>query len=507
MQQYRNLLLGFMLIITLMTGLGGFSLYHLNIISKDVNNIYNHPFAVSNAGQSIQTLIFAMHRDMKDVVLVKDAQQVRMILDQVNRQEEEALKEFNIIFERFLGDKAAIQSTYQTFIKWKPIRDEVAKLALAGQYNEAAEITRKEGAQHIDRLLSEVHTFVDFAQNKADEFHKQSAKNRNQSIYVVTAISLVAVISALLIAFNVTRLILRSNKTLAQREHLVDQNIMFANLDRNGVVVDASNALCRFLDTTKDEVVGQPSHFFDNSDNQGLLSEQIWRTIKTGKSWQGEVRYINKDGLMYWASSRVLPILDESYQITGYTNLLQDSTSKKLSVTDKLTTLPNRRSFEDVLEREIKLSYRNGTSMALAILDVDFFKLYNDTYGHPQGDKALRMIADCILDCLKRPSDYAFRIGGEEFAIITTEQNGVKAQHFLDHIRQAIEALKIPHEKSKVSEFVTISIGAYWTGGNQISDKDELYTEADKALYLAKVNRNELVIHNVTNQHEYPKAI
>lgn len=496
MQQYRNLILGFVLIITLMTGLGGFSLYHLNNISKDVDNIYNHPFAVSNAGQSIQTLVFAMHRDMKDVVLVKDPDQLKATLEQVHRQEQQVLKEFDIIFERFLGNKVTIKQAYQTFIEWKPIRDEVAKLALAGKTERAAEITRTKGAQHVDKLLSEVHEFVLFAQNKAEEFHQQSSENRDHSIYVVATIGFLTIVISLLTAIKVTRLILRSNKALSQREHLIDQNIMLANLDTQGVIIDASNALCRFLNTTKEELVGKQSNFFDNSDSHSMLSEQIWKTIKTGKTWQGEIRHINEDGLMHWANSRILPNINDRYQITGFTNLLQDSTSKKLSITDKLTTLPNRRSFEDVLEREIKLSYRHGTAIALAILDVDFFKLYNDTYGHPQGDKALRDIANCIRGCLRRPSDYAFRIGGEEFAIIITEQDVAKAQDFLDRIRVEFEALHIPHQKSTVSDYVTISIGAYWSAGNQISDKNELYTEADKALYLAKNNRNELVVHN-----------
>lgn len=506
MQPYRNLIFGFMLIISLMIGLGGFSLYHLNNISKDVENIYNHPFAVSNAGQSIQTLVFAMHRDMKDVVLAKDPQQLQLILEQVNRQEKKVLAEFDVIFERFLGNKASIKQTYQTFIEWKSIRDEVVQLAIAGKTEAAAEITKNKGAKHVDRLLAEVHEFVLFAHKKAIEFRTKSATNRDHSIFVVSAISLITLIFSLLIAIKVIRRIHKSQKELSQREHLVDQNIMIATLDTKGRVLDASNALCRFLDCTKNEIIGKPSQFFDNSDNQENITSQIWKTIRTGTSWQGEICHINQDGMMHWASSRVLPNLDDNYKITGYTNLLQDATNKKLSITDKLTTLPNRRSFEDVLQRELKQAYRHNTSITLAILDVDFFKRYNDKYGHPQGDKALRMVADCILNSLRRPTDFAFRIGGEEFAIIICDQDLHETQQFLEGIRHKVEALEIPHSDSTVSGFVTLSIGAFWAPGSSNPDKTTLYAEADKALYLAKNTRNLCVVQNTMIEPAYSAA-
>ena len=236
MQQYRNLILGFALIISLMTGLGVFSLYHLNNISKDVDNIYKHPFAVSNAGQAIQTLIFAMHRDMKDVVLTKDREKLQEILNQIDRQEQKVHSEFDIIFERFLGNKSQIKQTYQTFIEWKSIRDEVVRLKLQGQNDEAVDITRDQGAKHVDQLLAEVHEFVLFARKKADEFHKQADANKEHSILVVGAITLITLVVGALIAINVMRRIRSANKEIAQREHLVDQNIMLASLDKDGTI-------------------------------------------------------------------------------------------------------------------------------------------------------------------------------------------------------------------------------------------------------------------------------
>ena len=496
MQQYRNLILGFAFIIVLLSCLASLSLYHLKAISEDVDNIYNHPFAVSNAGRSIQSTIYAMHRDMKDVVLVEGDEQLDSILSQINQRELTALRHFDTIFERFLGDKDKLKQTYQLFIEWKTIRDEVVRLKRAGEINNAAQITRGRGAQHIELLLSEVNQFVEFAHNKAEQFQQKSAASRDQSILIVSLISAITFLFSVLIALSVIRKIKNSESMIAQREHLVDQNIMIATLDPKGVVIDASNALCRFIGTTKPNVIGKPSFFFDNSDEQDELIPQIWNTVKTGKAWHGEVKRISSDGLVYWAESTVMPNMDESFHITGYTNLLQDTTSKKLSITDKLTTLPNRRSFDEIFDRELRLAKRHGSPLTVAIIDVDYFKRYNDELGHPQGDKVLRKVATGILDCLHRPTDYAFRIGGEEFALIISGQERHQSQEFLDKIRNHIVDLQIPHPGNDISEFLTISIGAYWFEGSGDLDKNQIYSEADKALYLAKTNRNNMVLHS-----------
>lgn len=503
MKNYSNLIVGFALTILLSSSLGAFSLYYLNQISKTVTDIYEHPFAVSNAGQSIESHILAMHRDMKDVVLLTNTDQLPVILKNIDAHERAVIREFNVIFDRFLGDKAQITKTYQTFLDWRPIRSEVLTLHSLGQKDEAIAITKLKGADHVKRLQAEVREFVLFAKAKAEHFYQQAEAKRRSSLFILSLIALVSVVGISIIGFVVVNSKRKADREMARQNHLVDQNIMMATLDTSGRVMKISNALCRFLQLNRNDILLQPSYFFENTSNRNEVSQGILSTVETGKSWHGEICRIGKDGIQYFANSTVLPNFNENFEIIGYTNILQDATSKKLSVMDKLTTLHNRRAFEEIFEREVRLSKRNDSALTLAILDVDFFKKYNDNYGHPQGDVALKQVGHILNQSLKRPNDYVFRIGGEEFAILLCDQNRTQSQTMLDAIRSAVESAHIKHEFSSVSDYLTVSIGAFVFSGLSDRDGADIYSEADKALYLAKETRNTVV---VSGQHEFSDA-
>ncbi|MEW8508461.1 MAG: GGDEF domain-containing protein, partial [Candidatus Thiodiazotropha sp.] len=147
-----------------------------------------------------------------------------------------------------------------------------------------------------------------------------------------------------------------------------------------------------------------------------------------------------------------------------------------------------------VIDHEVRMARRHETNLTLAIIDVDHFKKYNDKYGHPAGDEALAAISQTILSKMRRPSDYAFRLGGEEFALVFTELGRAESNDFLDNIRHSIESLNIPHATNTASEYISISIGAVTANGRSILDAEQFYSEADKALYMAKNNRNCTVI-------------
>lgn len=493
MTSTRSLTLGFSLILTLLVALAGFAYFHLKAISNNVKDLYQHPFAVSNAGQRIEANILAIHRDMKDLVLLETPEQVSSIVDQISQREQDVLEAFDIIFDRFLGDKKDISKTYSLFLDWRPIRNDVLRLHSMGQQKQAIAITKAEGAEHVAKLQASVHEFVLFAENKAKEFYQASRTNNKESIFIISVIGIVAVALSFVIAMSVVRTIGNNQKESLQQSHLIDQNIMYAQLDLQGNIVSVSSALCRFLQATKAQLLNTPSFFFDNSEHREDLANQVWRQISTGKQWEGEISFINEDMVQCWAKSTILPKLDAQYAVVGYTNLLTDTTSKKLSVTDPLTNLPNRRLFNETLERELGRAYRLKSHVTLAIVDVDYFKLFNDKYGHPQGDKVLQQVAEAMRTSLKRPGDYVFRVGGEEFAIVLTDTDATKVKSFLDSVRVNIESLQIAHQDSQVSDYITISIGACSTEEEQI-DAKEFYSKADSALYMAKHNRNDVVI-------------
>lgn len=162
----------------------------------------------------------------------------------------------------------------------------------------------------------------------------------------------------------------------------------------------------------------------------------------------------------------------------------------KLAYLDALTEIPNRRRFDEVFHKEFLRSTRNGIPLSIGMLDVDFFKQYNDHYGHAMGDRTLQSIASALEHTLKRPADMVARYGGEEFVIIMPETDSDAAQQVAERVRLAVLNLNIPHLYSKASESVSISIGIitfYPRPGLASSPVAESILErADRNLYMAK---------------------
>ena len=153
---------------------------------------------------------------------------------------------------------------------------------------------------------------------------------------------------------------------------------------------------------------------------------------------------------------------------------------------DKLTGIANRYSFEELLEQEWKNAIRNSTLLSIIMIDLDFFKLFNDIYGHQKGDDCLRQVAQTIKKALKRPKDLLARYGGEEFLGILPNTDRSGATVVAESMRSMVKALNIPHATSKVSDRVTLSLGIATTIPQRDSKPEVLIAKADKALYLAK---------------------
>ena len=159
---------------------------------------------------------------------------------------------------------------------------------------------------------------------------------------------------------------------------------------------------------------------------------------------------------------------------------------ENVSYTDSLTGLYNRRYFNVVYEREIKRAKRNRSGISFMMLDIDFFKQYNDTYGHIEGDFALKSVAKVLKDTLKRPGDFLFRLGGEEFGILLIDTNQEESEKLAQAICESVKGREIKHEASKVNEFVTISIGIASCIADETLNEEILITRADEMLYKAK---------------------
>jgi len=160
---------------------------------------------------------------------------------------------------------------------------------------------------------------------------------------------------------------------------------------------------------------------------------------------------------------------------------------QRLASVDGLTQIFNRRSFDEYLQSEWKRLGREQAPLSLILCDIDFFKVYNDTYGHPAGDECLRQVAKIIRQAAKRPADLVARYGGEEFAVILPNTEVEGALHLAEVIRLSVKALSIVHTGSQVSEYVTLSLGVACVIPSSESSPEELINDADKALYKAKV--------------------
>ncbi|RZT10324.1 diguanylate cyclase (GGDEF) domain-containing protein [Duganella sp. CF402] len=157
-----------------------------------------------------------------------------------------------------------------------------------------------------------------------------------------------------------------------------------------------------------------------------------------------------------------------------------------LAHVDGLTELANRRRFDEVYEAEWQRSRRSGRTLSLALLDIDAFKQYNDYYGHPAGDRALRAVARTAAAGLRRPADLAARYGGEEIVLLLPDTEAPQAQQVVNAICCAIADLQIPHEASSVAPVLTVSAGGATLDSVASETSAELFTAADTLLYQAK---------------------
>lgn len=159
---------------------------------------------------------------------------------------------------------------------------------------------------------------------------------------------------------------------------------------------------------------------------------------------------------------------------------------ENLSFKDALTDIANRRSFDNALNREWKQARRSQIPLSLVMVDVDFFKIYNDYYGHQQGDDCLKAIAQALAEVIKRPKDMVARYGGEEFVLLLPETELQDAIQIAEECRERILALRMEFELSEISDIVTISLGVCATIPQRDDTPALLLKAADRALYNAK---------------------
>ena len=231
--------------------------------------------------------------------------------------------------------------------------------------------------------------------------------------------------------------------------------------------------------------------------------------IKTGKTMEEALYIANNEidnlekiimhtlMMMYSEVSSNTMTLMREVEARKKTEILLNEANKELEqllIVDPLTGLYNRRYFNTVIPRMIKKSIRDNSRISFFLIDIDYFKSINDTYGHIEGDNALKLLAEDMLNICHRPDDLVFRLGGEEFCIIASGQTEKDAIQFAEKIRKSVKELKIENINSKIDNYMTVSIGAINKIPDMNDNQDEYIKIADKRLYIAKEQgRNRVV--------------
>jgi diguanylate cyclase (GGDEF)-like protein len=183
------------------------------------------------------------------------------------------------------------------------------------------------------------------------------------------------------------------------------------------------------------------------------------------------------------------------HEKTSRTSFLEQALLREMVAHDGLTGIQNRRMFDQHIQRVWQQGARARQRIAVLLIDIDWFKDYNDRYGHQAGDECLRAVAVCLSQCARRPLDFVARYGGEEFAVVLYDASREYAAAVLTRIQRSVAELNISHEASKVANRLTVSIGAAFVLPGSDRTYEGLVQLADEALYTAKEQgRNRVVV-------------
>lgn len=301
---------------------------------------------------------------------------------------------------------------------------------------------------------------------------------------------------------NLERLVEEKNAQNMTYLEMIDKYLIASKTDTSGIITDVSQAMCDITGYTKEELVGKNHNIIRHPDSCSDVFKKMWTTIKGGNVWEGEIKNKKKNGDSYWVKARISPTYDLDGNIIGYASIRVDITDKvkveDLSVTDELTGIYNRRYFNEAFKRESKRAKREEKMMGFVLLDIDYFKLFNDTYGHFKGDEALKSVASSMIKTLSRPSDFCFRLGGEEFGMLIYDTKKEDLEHIVAKVKNEIDSLEIPNEYSFSAEHLSASFGGVVFSPTSENDLETIYKKADEILYkIKKSGRNDFEIRDV----------
>ncbi len=280
--------------------------------------------------------------------------------------------------------------------------------------------------------------------------------------------------------------------------------------DLSGRLLMFSDAETKMFGYDREEGSGKTILDFIDSEDHEMARVNMEKMMQEGHSGPNEYRAIRKDRSCFDIEVNSALIRDCQGNPFRMVLIARDITHRKKadqkiqelvlqleverdlaqrnSLTDNLTGLLNRRFFDTTLQAEFSRHKRTGSQLSLIMIDVDYFKKYNDYYGHLEGDDCLRQIARALKMASERGADLVTRYGGEEFAVILPDTNRQGALVLSERIAGSVLELKLPHADSDISEWVTLSMGVASTADQVLDNGSQLVELADQAMYRAKKN-------------------
>ena len=401
-------------------------------------------------------------------------------------QLQEQKEEFETLFNQNIDGIAILDfdtnfiktnAAYQNLVGFN--EDELANLNCLA-------FTAPEDIERVEQMLEEL-----LDKKHIENFEKRCIVKDDREIYVNVSVSLMNDQKHIILsARDVTELRYKQYR-IDKYLNLIDQNIISLSLDIQGEIISASSRFFQLTQLDTNDIIGK--NINDIVNNTPINVELFGKF----QNWLGEICLETRLQEELWLSAEA-SIYDNGQEHYSYTLICQDISDKKkleiASITDPLTGLFNRRFLEFKFPKIVNSAKRAEEHLSFLMIDIDFFKLYNDNYGHKEGDEVLTMVAECIKEVFQRADDYAFRVGGEEFVVIYKTHYPIDAKNIAEKLVQCVYDMNQPHDYS-THKVITISAGLITQLQiNQSStDMTQLYKAADKLLYQSKENgRNQL---------------
>ncbi|WP_216829508.1 putative bifunctional diguanylate cyclase/phosphodiesterase [Alkalihalobacterium elongatum] len=301
----------------------------------------------------------------------------------------------------------------------------------------------------------------------------------------------------------------QSIRELKDIKFALDQSAIIAITDPYGKIRYVNDKFCEISKYKRSELLGQDHRIVNSGYHPRSYFYEMWRTIRRGQVWQGEVKNKAKDGKYYWVQTTIVPFLDESGEPYQYVSIRSDISKRKLveekvrllAYYDELTNLPNRTYFKNQINQV--LSEDRNEQIAVISVDLDRFKLINDTLGHRYGDLLLKAVAERLKSNLQ-PDDFIARHGGDEFLIFL---RNVSYEDIKAVVRKCMKSLQLPIRLDQSDHFASISMGIslYPQDGTTF---EELYQKADIALNrVKKQGRNSFQFFESTMDHSLSREL